>query len=185
MNELQTIKAALARAARRRRWVRALRGLWRGLLAGAVLSLLLAGAYHLFPLPLWTLLAAALVPVPCMAAGLLIGGWRKPGLGEVARWVDHRQHLQERLSTALEVASTPPSASRWAELVLSDAAAQAKGLDLRRLVTFSLPKAARWALVALALSAGLGFVPEYRSKSFVQKKADEKNIKAGRQTWRS
>src|SRR4029077_1729080 len=43
-------------------------------------------------------------------------------------------------------------------------------------------KAARWALLVLALAAGLGFVPEYRSKAFVQKKADEKIIKeAGKQ----
>jgi predicted nucleic acid-binding Zn-ribbon protein len=32
-------------------------------------------------------------------------------------------------------------------------------------------------VVILALGAGLGFVPEYRSKSYLQKKADEQNIK--------
>src|SRR5262249_19632459 len=45
-----------------------------------------------------------------------------------------------------------------------------------------LPKVTRWALLILALGAGLGFVPEYRSKSFLQKKADQQNIKeTGRQ----
>jgi hypothetical protein len=178
MSELQTIQTALAGAARRRRWARALRGLWLGLVVGALLSLLLAGAYHLLPLPLWTTLAAALIPVPCMAVGFLIGGWRKPGAAEVARWVDQRQHLQERLSTALEVATAPPPSGRWAELVLGDAAEHVKDLDPRRLVPFTLPKATRWALIALALTAGLGFIPEYRTKSFIQKKADEQNIKA-------
>src|SRR5215207_2670418 len=105
MSELQTIETALERAAKRRRWARGLRGLWHGLLIGAVLSLLLIGAYHLWPLPMWTVLAAAVVPFVCMLAGLIVGLWRKPALKEVARWVDGRQRLQERLSTALEVAA--------------------------------------------------------------------------------
>src|SRR6266567_8434683 len=169
MSELQVIESALERAARRRRSERALRGLWIGLLIGTVISLLMAGAYHLLPLPLWLPIAAALVPFPCLAAGLIIGGWHKPALAQVARWVDGKQHLQERLSTALEVASAP-EAGRWRDLLVTDAAGHAKELDARRLMPFSLPKAStRWALVALALAAGLGFVPEYRSKAFKQK----------------
>ena len=62
MSELQIIEVALRQAARRRRWARALRGLWRGLLAGALLSLVVIGLWHLLPLPLWTLSAAALAP---------------------------------------------------------------------------------------------------------------------------
>ena len=181
MSELQVIESTLEGAARRRRSERALRGLGHGLLIGTVISLLMAGAYHLLPLPLWLPIAAALVPFPCLAAGLIIGGWHKPALAQVARWVDSRQHLQERLSTALEVASVP-NAGKWGELVVTDAAAHAGKLDVRRLMPLSLPTATRWALVVLALSAGLGFVPEYRSKSFLQKKAEQQNIKdVGRQ----
>jgi hypothetical protein len=181
MSELQIIQSALERAARRRRWARALRGLWQGLLVGAILSLLLIGAYHLLPLPLWILAAAALIPLPCMLAGLLIGGWRKPLLSEVARWVDGRQQLKERLSTAIELASQPGTGS-WRDLIVTDAAEHVKGLDPRRLVPFSLSRASRWALVILVLGAGLGFVPEYRSKNFKQKQTDQQNIKeAGRQ----
>lgn len=181
MSELQVIQSALERAAKRRRWARALRGFWHGLLVGAVISLLLLGLYHLLPLPLWTLTAAAVAPFPCMIGGLLLGGWRKPELPEVARWVDGRRRLQERLSTALEV-SQEPNAGTWRDLVLNDAAAHAKNLDPRQLLPFHLPRATRWALLALALSAGLGFVPEYRTKSFRQKQADEQNIKqAGQQ----
>src|SRR5437879_7101725 len=164
MSELQIIQSALNRAAGRRRWARALRGLWYGLLAGAVLSLLLVGAYHLFPLPMYVVIIAALMPFPCMVAGLVVGGWRKPQLSEVARWVDVRQHLQERLSTALEVAADEKG-GRWSDLIVTDAAAHAQEIDPRRLVPFSLPKVARYALVVLVLCAGLGFVPEYRSKS--------------------
>jgi predicted nucleic acid-binding Zn-ribbon protein len=107
---------------------------------------------------------------------MIIGGWHKTPLAEVARWVDGRQHLQERLSTALEVAAESDSGT-WRDLVVTDAAEYAKALDPRRMVPFRLPRATRWALVALALGAGLGFVPEYRSKSFLQKKADQQNIK--------
>jgi len=181
MSELQIIQSALERAAQRRRWTRALRGMWQGLLVGAILCLLLIAVYHLAPLPLWTLAVAALAPFPCMLGGLILGGWRKPPLSEVARWVDGRRHLQERLSTALEV-SDEPNAGMWRDLVLNDAAAHARNLDPRQMLPFHLSRATRWALVVLALGAGLGFVPEYRSKSFLQKKADEQVIKqAGRQ----
>jgi predicted nucleic acid-binding Zn-ribbon protein len=181
MSDLQIIESALQQAARRCRLARAMRGAWHGVLVGSIVALLLIGLWHVRPLPLWTLTLAAFAPFPCALAGMIIAGWRKPALPEVARWVDGRQHLQERLSTALEVASDA-EASTWRELVVSDAAEHAKEVDPRRLVPFHLPKATRWALVVLALGAGLGFVPEYRSKSYLQKKADERIIKeAGRQ----
>ncbi len=180
MSELQVIESALQRAARRQRWARALRGLWHGCLIGAILSFLLISALHfpsVFPHSLWAPIAAAFLPLPFMLAGLMIGGWRKPSLNQVARWVDGKQHLQERLSTALEVASTPES-GRWRDLLVTDAAGHAKDLDTRRLMPFSLPKGStRWALVTLALAAGLGFVPEYQSKSFKQQQADKQVIK--------
>lgn len=176
MSELQVIESALQEAARRCRWARALRGLWHGLLIGALLSLLVIGLWHLLPLPQWMLTTAALAPFLGAVGGLLLGGWRKPALADIARWVDGRQHLQERLSTALEVASDP-NGGTWRDLVVTDAAEHAKALDPRRLVPFRLPKATRWALVVLALGAGLGFVPEYRSKTFRQKQADQQNIK--------
>jgi len=180
MSELQVIESALQRAARRQRWGRALRGLWHGCLVGAILSLLLLSALHfpgVFPHSPWAPILAALLPLPFMLAGLLIGGWRKPALNQVARWVDGKQHLQERLSTALEVASAP-EAGKWRDLLVTDAAGHARDLDARRLMPFSLPKAStRWALVALALAVGLGFVPEYRSKAYKQKEADKQNIK--------
>src|SRR5262249_12046278 len=176
MSELQIIETALQKAAGRRRWSLALRGMWWGLLVGAIVCFLLLGVYRLLPLPLWVLVAAPLIPFPAMLFGLIVGGWHRPPLGQVARWVDGRQRLQERLSTALEV-SAEPEAGTWRDLVVSDAAQKAKSLDPRRLVAFSLPKATRWAVVVLALTFGLGFVPEYRSKSFLQQKADQQHIK--------
>ncbi len=181
MSELQVIQSALERAAQRRRWNRALRGMWRGLLVGAIGSLLLLGVFHLYPLPLWTQVLAALLPFPCLLVGLILGGWRKPALAQVARWVDGRQRLKERLSTALEV-SGEKEAGTWRDLVLNDAAEHARSLDARQLVPLRLTRASRWALIILVLGAGLGFVPAYRSQSYLQKKIDQQNIKeAGRQ----
>src|SRR5262245_31896965 len=139
MSELQIIESALKRAATRRRWARALRGSCFGLLIGAALSLILFGVYHLRELPTWALICAAVIPFPCMLVGLVAGMWRRTPLHEVARWVDGRQHLQERLSTALEVSAEKES-STWRQLVMSDAADHVKALDPRRLVQFSLPK---------------------------------------------
>ncbi len=183
MSELQVIETALLTAAQRRRWARALRGLWRGLLVGSILSLLLIGVYHLLPLPLWLLVLAACIPVPCLLIGLLIGGWRKTSLEEVARWIDGRQRLQERLSSAMELARTEENQTgHWRDLVLGDAAQHARSLDPRRMVPFHLPRAGRWAAVILGLVAGLGFVPEYRSAKHLQQQADAQNIQqTGRQ----
>src|SRR5688572_2205381 len=100
MSQLQIIQTALQRAAIRRRWARALRGMWIGLLIGAIVCFLVIGIFHLMALPPWMTTAAVLFPLPCMLIGLIVGGWRKPALNEVARWVDGRQKLQERLSTA-------------------------------------------------------------------------------------
>ncbi|HZR21820.1 MAG TPA: hypothetical protein VFE51_31345 [Verrucomicrobiae bacterium] len=176
MSELESIQTVLRRAGNRLRLARALRALCYGLLIGALLSTLLLAVYHLAPLPLWTLTLAALVPFLAMVVGFVIGGWREPALADVARWVDNHQHLKERLSTALEVCVSP-AATAWSGLVLADAAEHVKGIDARRLLPLHLPKIARWALVILALGAGLGFVPEYRSKSARQKLTDQQNIK--------
>ena len=43
---------------------------------------------------------------------------------------------------------------------------------------FSLPRASRWVLVALAVGAGLGFVPERRTDDHVQRQKEKENIKS-------
>lgn len=176
MSELESIRAVLERAARRHRLSHAMRGLSLGLLLGSIGAVTVLAAYHLVEMPLWVLATTVILPVFGMVVGFVLGGWRKPGLSEVARWVDGRRHLKERLSTALEVSSSPDE-SPWRNLVLTDAADHLKGIDARQLLPLHLSKASRWALVVLALGAGLGFVPEYRSKSALQKRADEQNIK--------
>jgi len=176
MSEFQLIEAALKRAARRRRGERAWRGLWLGLLIGGSLWLCVQGLYKLLPLPAWSLTAAGLGAGALIVTGLLAGVWKKSSLLETARWVDGHQHLQERLSTALEVA-TGPATGAWSELVVQDAARHAKEVDPRKLSPIRLTRVGRWALLVVILSAGLGFVPEYRSKRFLQKQQDAANIR--------
>jgi len=176
MSDIQFIELALQRTARRRRWASALRGLWLGLLVGSILWLLTLAAYKLTPIPVWSLLAAGIAAFVCMAMGFIVGGWRKLSVEQTARWVDIRQHLKERLSTALEF-TRKTETTEWSELVLNDAASHVKEIEPRKLVPFNLPRAARWALLVLLIAAGLGFVPEYRSKQFLQKQAEQQNIK--------
>ena len=181
MNEFQVIESALKGAARRRRGERAWRGFWQGLLAGGLIWLLTIAAYKIFPLPAGSLLAGGIAAAVVALAGLILAAGRRISLAETARWVDARKQLQERLSTALELAAAP-GAGEWKDLLVRDAARHAKDLDPRQLLPFRLPMVSRWALLVVALGTGLGFVPEYRSREFVQKQKDAANIRdAGKQ----
>ena len=176
MAQLQLIETALKRAARRRRWERTWRGLWRGILAGASVWLLTEVVYKLLPIPAWSLIAAASLSGALVLGGLMIGSWRKSSLLETARWVDGKQRLQERLSTALEFSNSTVAGS-WKDLILDDAARHAGEIDPRRLAPIRFNRISRWALLVLILSAGLGFVPEYRSKQFLRTQQDAANIR--------
>lgn len=181
MSDLQRIRSALEITARRRRLDRGLRAGWAGVLTGAALWLILTAAFKIWPL------SEGLVAWSPMAilAGAAIGfvwGWSRPlTMGETARWVDGRKQFQERLSTALEVGEKAPDED-WGRLIVADAAKRLPEIEPRQLLPFHLPKASRWALLLLAVGFGLGFVPEYRTKTFVQQQTDEKAIKeAGRE----
>jgi hypothetical protein len=150
--------------------------LWRGLFAGAALWLATLAVYKLAPISEWTLAVTAWVAITLMPIGFGIGFWRRPTLPEVARWVDGRQHFQERLSTALEVAGSAQTGA-WRDLVLADAAGRVRDFDPKRFLPFHLPLISRWALLALVLAATLGFVPEYRSKAYLQNKKEAEIIK--------
>lgn len=181
MSELQIIQSTLETAARRRRWARAQRGLWAGLFVGSILWLAALAIFKLAPVSITLLAWCGAAALLCPLAGFIVGGWRKPALTETARWVDVQQHLKERMSTALEVADDEHLGT-WRELVVHDAVSHAQEIDAHKLVPFRLSRATRWAALVLAVAVGLGFVPEYRSKSFRQKTADAKNIKeAGKQ----
>ena len=176
MNELQVIESALQRAGKRRRLERALTGLGRGALYGAALFLVALAAYKFLPVPSWTIPAAGAVAGLVAFGGFIWGAWRKMSLIETARWVDDRKAFKERLSTALEMSGSR-APEDWKQLLLADAAKHAQSLNATELLPIGFPRAARWALLVVALCAGLGFVPAYRSKANIQKQADAANIK--------
>ena len=181
MSEIQVIQSTLEKTARRCRWQRGWRRFWQGLFAGATLWLVVLAVYKLRPIPEQTFMVAGAIAVALMPISFLAGFWRRPTLIETARWVDDRQHFQERLSTALEVAASP-KAGTWRDLVLSDAAGRAREFDPRKFLPLHLPLVTRWALLMLVLAFTLGFVPEYRSKAYLQKKKEAQIIKdTGRQ----
>ena len=175
MSELQIIEAVLQRTVRRRRLERAWRGFWKGLLAGGALWFVVLTAYKLFPLPAWSLPAAGIAGGVLALAGLVAGAARRISVLETARWIDQRRHLQERLGTAVEVSQSVDAT--WRTLVIGDAARHAQDLNVRELLPFRFQTAGRWALLLLLASAGLGFVPEYRSQRSRQKQQDAAQIR--------
>lgn len=176
MSELQIIQSTLETASRRRRWARAQHGMWAGLFIGSILWLAALAVFKLAPVSVSILVWSGIAALVCPLVGLIIGGWRKSAIAETARWVDVKQNLKERMSTALEFSGEDHTGT-WRDLVMHDAVSHAQEIDARKLVPFRLTKATRWAVLLLALGAGLGFVPEYRSKAHLQKQADTKNIK--------
>src|ERR1051325_3885663 len=120
MSGVQTIESALQRAARRRRLDRTLRGAWKGLLVASVLWLLALVVYKLAPVPFAALAISGGAGFICILFGAIAGGWRKPTAGETARWVDVKQNLKERLSTALEITQSPVD-GEWKKVLVSDA----------------------------------------------------------------
>jgi hypothetical protein len=175
MKTFKDVEAALRRTARRKRWQNALQGFWRGLLAGGLLWLTTLAFYKLLPVSISILPVGGVLFAACLAAGFLKGWWRSPGLVETARWVDDRQHLQERISTALEFGGSENSGKvneEWRHLLLEEAAKCDEKIDPKGLLPFHLPGAARWALLILFVSACLGFVPEYRSKKHLEQQKE-------------
>ncbi len=176
MSDVQILRNALETAARRRRLQRGWYGLWRGLLVGGLIFLTTLVAYKLFPIPFNAVELSGVAGLISLGAGFIHGYLRKMSLAETARWLDDQQHLEERLSTALEV-NEKPIEHKWQELLTADAAQHLQGLDTRKLLPFHLTSATKWAALVLAVSVGLGFVPEYRTKQFVQRQNEKAVIK--------
>ena len=176
MSDFDAIQSVLVRAARRRRWERAWNGLWQGLFIGVAVWVAALVTYKLTPIPVAVPNIAGIIAILCILVGFARGWFRRSTLGQTARCLDERQNLQERLSTALELAPTG-AVEGWHALLMSDAARFAGKLDPRKIFPYHLPPASRWALAALALGAGLGFVPEYRSKAYAEKKEEAQILK--------
>ena len=175
MSDFQTIERTLKATAARHRLQRAWSGFWKGLLGGGIVWLVVFGIYKLLPIPVELLTVGAVVAGCILVAAVMLSIWRKESLLEAARWIDEKQKLQQRLSTAWEVAGKPDS--EWKQLVVSDAAHHARHLDARRLLPLRWPGVTRWAVAVVALSVGLGFVPAYRTKAHVKKQQDTQHVR--------
>jgi hypothetical protein len=176
MNQIRIVEAALEKTARRKRWQNGWKGFWKGLLAGSLIWVGVLVVFKLFPVPPLVLAIAGGAACVAMATGFILGWRNEPSLLETARWVDQKQKLEERLSTALEV-SAGPGGGDWRELLVADAVRHKDQINPSQLLPYRLPSATRWALLSLALAAGLGFVPEHRSQSYLQKQRDAQIIK--------
>jgi len=177
MSSLQVIEDTLKRTSRRVRLERMWQALWRGLLIGGAFWFIVFAVYKLAPIPVATLYIGASLALLVPLVWALVAGARKISLLETARFVDSRKELKERLSTALEISGSTVGASEWRDLVISDAARHVNGIEARQLVPLRFPVASRWALLIFVLGVGLGFVPEYRSKAYVDKKQEQANIR--------
>src|SRR5580658_471515 len=122
MSDLEAIQSVLVRAARRQRWERAWNSMWQGLFLGASIWLLAIVIYKLAPVPASVPNGAGVLAGLCILGGFLRGWMRQPTLRQAARSLDARQNLQERLSTALELAPGAGPIEGWHALLMSDAA---------------------------------------------------------------
>jgi hypothetical protein len=175
MSDFQTIERTLKATAARHRLQRAWSGFWKGLLGGGIVWLVVFGIYKLLPIPVELVTVGAVVAGCSVVVAVIFSIWRKESLLEAARWIDEKQKLQQRLSTAWEVAAKADS--EWKQLVVGDAAQHARHLDTRRLLPLRWPSVTRWALAVVALSVGLGFVPVYRTKAHVKKQQDTQHVR--------
>lgn len=187
MSALPALESVLRRTDTRRRWLRARDGGWNGLLVAAVVGVFWVGAWKMTLVPGSTLQYLWVVALVALAAGMLVGGWRKFGPLATARWLDEKQNLQQRLSTALDLSSRPGSASApgysaWRQLVDKDAEAAAGQVNLKTLLPSRLPKMALWSVAGWALVAGIFFLPIYQTATQRQAKKNQVFIReAGRE----
>ncbi len=175
MNPLASVESMVARTAKRLRWMRGWTGLWQGAVVGAAAYLLALGVYKLLPIPREWVFWFGWLALAAPGLGLVWGFRRTTSALEAARWLDERQRLQQRLSTALELGSQP--SGTWRELVVADASSAAERINPRQLLPLVLPRLARVVVLLLALTVTLGFVPAYRTKAQVQASKDAEVIK--------
>ena len=176
MSEAARIRDLLQRAARRRRFDRALSGLWTGLFGGLLLWFVLVAIFKVAPLPETLVNSLWMVPLAGGVVGFLGGGWRGVPAPMAARLLEHRRGLDQRLSTACELLERQPD-SEWTRLVVADAAQRASAVDVRQVLPFHLPRLGRWLPLVLLGIIGLGFIPEYRTDAWRQKQADAEAIR--------
>lgn len=178
MNPLDQVELLVQRTASRLRWLRGWTGFWRGAVIGAALYLAALILFKVAPVPREWVTWAGWLAWTAPVIGGIWGMRRSTTPQEAARWLDERQGLQQRLSTALELGRQPASAPEpWRGLVASDASEAARQIDPHSLLPLRLPSVVRWVVLSLVLTVTLGFLPEYRTKAHQQAAKDAEVIR--------
>ncbi len=181
MSASPALESVIRRTARRRRVLRAWDAAWKGGLVGAAIASIVVALWK-FQLVdakvlFWFWLAAGLSPL----VAAVIGAWRKSERLATARWLDERQRLQQRLSTALDLTqksgAQTPEGDAWRQLVVRDAESAVTRVNLETLLPFRFPSIANWSLAAWLAIIGLSFLPAYQTAAQRQSKKDAPFIK--------
>ena len=130
-------------------------GFWGLVLAGILLIL-----NRLIPLPFPVSLAAPIPLTVGFAAALCLSLLRKSNLFAVARTVDTRLNLKERLSTALEAVQRAKSDDNFAGLQIKDAAHVARWIVPAASFPYTFPPTLKWTPIALLLIATAFVIPQ-------------------------
>ncbi|MCC7377642.1 MAG: hypothetical protein IT581_23475 [Verrucomicrobiales bacterium] len=176
MNELSALRHVVHRTAARRRLELGLAGLWNGLAAGTLTWLAVLALHKVAPIPDALAEFGWFLPLAAALAGFAWAARRRVPEGLAARLLESRHPLQQRVSTALQVADRAPN-DPWAPLVIADAAKSVQGLEIHRVLPLRLPAVARALPLVLLAVIGLGFVPEYRSANYLRAQKEAALVK--------
>ena len=172
MSQKQLIASKLNAAARRRQIQLGWQYMWMGLWICVCLWLVSLISYKLFPVPVDTFLWVGILGLILPLSGLIWGIAKKFAPRDIARWVDQEKDLKERLSTAVELTEADPINPDWEALVIRDAACAVEKMDPKSLLPLRLPILCNWILLLLIACFVLGFVPERRSKIYLDQQHD-------------
>ena len=172
MKEKQIIATKLNTVASRKKLQLSWKYMWFGLSICVGLWLLSLLSYTLFPIPLVTFLWVSILSLILPLAGLIVGFSKKFPLQDIARWIDQEKGLKERVSTAVELTEADPITPSWKELIIRDAASAIEKIETKSLLPLRLPKSCNWILLLLIACFVLGFVPERRSKFYLDQQND-------------
>ena len=173
MSEKQVINAKIEAASGRRKVQAGWRSMWLGLWFCACLWLVTLAVYKLFPISTATVFWAVMVGLAFPLIGLALGLAKRFAARDTARWLDQETGLKERLSTAIELLTESKAKdSEWSMLVIRDAAKSAGNIETGKLLPLRLPPLCNWILLVLIACFALGFVPEHRSKAYLDQQRD-------------
>lgn len=125
------------------------------LFCGLVLLVLLFFLNRVIPLPMRMLSVSGIIIFTAVVVGICLSIKHRKDLDFIARAVDEKMGLSERLSTAFGLMQTNPE-NKFAQLQIRDAAAAATTLDSKKISPYRVPKFLKLFPIPLLL-IGLSF----------------------------